>query len=71
MKKEGIFSMTKYVLNYCYKNWTELGNEEYDTIEEAQAVANQDFDDDTELKAVEIYECNLVNTMKRASRKKV
>ena len=63
--------MTKYVLNYCYKDWTELGDGEYDTIDEAQAVANQDLDDDTELKAVEIYECNLVNTMKKTSRKKV
>ena len=60
----------KYILNYCYKNYTELGDEEYDTIEEAQAVADQAFDNDADIRAIEIYEYNLVNTMQRVSRKK-
>lgn len=60
----------KYILNYCYRSWTELGDEECDTIEEAQAVADRAFDEDEDLVAVEIYEYNLVNTMQRVSRKK-
>jgi len=66
---EGYFNK-KYILNYCYANYTELGDEEYDTIEEAQAMVNEAFDEDEDLVAVEIYELNLVNNMKKVNRKK-
>ena len=54
-----------YVLEYCFRTFSELSDEEFDNVEEAKEYAQNRINEDNDLECINILSVNYEDTVRK------